>query len=192
MIGAERHSDGQPIKENNTIIVLQMYPIRKRPWSRNVLYMTVWLTNIGASLEDRVDPVTATILCLQGFLEETVCRAPAVLMMVLLSLLLSRLYYVCTDCFLLCIVHIYFRIELTHNMAHVDIHNVGEWRCNGPHGHSSWSNKKDDFCSWSMDDGFVVQLLPGSTKLIAKKSTRIISCILYYTSRPIAPSAASL
>jgi hypothetical protein len=29
-------------------------------------------TNIGASLKDRVDPVTAAILCLQGFLEETV------------------------------------------------------------------------------------------------------------------------
>jgi hypothetical protein len=62
-------------------------------------------TNIGASLEDRVDPVTAAILCLQGFLEETVCRAPAVKMTVLLSLLLSRLYYVCTDFFLLSIVH---------------------------------------------------------------------------------------
>jgi hypothetical protein len=50
-------------------------------------------------------PVTATILCLQGFLEETVWCSPAVQITMLLSLLLSRLYYVCTDCFFLSIMH---------------------------------------------------------------------------------------
>jgi hypothetical protein len=39
----------------------------------------------------------------------------------------------------------------------------------GPMAAQTGATKNDDFCSWSRDDGYVIQLLPGSMRLTAEK-----------------------